>query len=256
MEYSKKDWQRSDGRYRSMGREEQNKEKRLTAYHPSEREQSKEKRPNEMMTMESSYGGIAFGANRKQKMTMVVHEKRSSGKPALKNDNKQVEGSRKTPIGKLRGHFYTNSHDKEDSAFTYEESLETTRQKMMEHLKEMMDETHQRSGEQVLPFLNRKEDKEKQKEITEQLREHREKGNRAESILWSQREESFKQEQAEKEQMYRQFYRELEFAREKSKKLMKEDSLFVLPFFEEVLQEQEDGSQEEPVENGDMKECQ
>lgn len=247
MKYDKKDWQRSDGRYRSMGREEQKKEKRLTAYNPSEKEQTKEMRPNEMMTMESSYGGIAFGANRKQKMTMVVHEKRSSYGLGLKNDNKQVEGSRKTPIDMLRGDFYANSHDKEDSAFVYEESLETTYQKMIEHLREMMDETHQRSGEQVLPFLNRKEDKEKEKEITEQLRKHREKGNQSESIIWSQRQEAFKQEKAEKEEMYRHFQRELMFTKEKSKKLMKEDMVQSLSFFEEVLEEVEDGTEEQEI---------
>lgn len=249
MEYDKKDWQRSDGRYRSMGREEQNKQKRLTAYQPAKREQTKEDRPNEMMRMESSFGGIAFGANRKRKMTMVVHEKRSSHTQALKNDNKRVEGSRKTPIGRLCGDFYTNSHDKEDSAFTYEENLETTRQKMIDHFKEMMNETNQRSGEKVLPFLNEKEDKEKQKEISHQLREHREKGNRAESIHWSQIEESFKQEQVQKEQMYRQFYKELEFVREKSKKLMKEDDTLSISFLKQILEESEDSSQEKPTED-------
>lgn len=251
MEYGKKDWQRSEGRYRSLGREEQDKEKRLSAYHPAESERTKEKKPNEMMTMESSYGGIAFGANRKQKMTMVVHEKRSSHGSGLKNDNRQVEGSRKTPISSLRGTFYTNSHDSEDSAFAYEEDLQETQQKMIERLREMMDENHQRSGEQVLPFLNRKEDREKQKEIAEQLREHREKGNRKESILWEKRQETFKQEQAQKERMYRQFYKELAFAREKSKKLMKEDVVLPSVFLEEVLQAQEDGSQEEPEEGGE-----
>lgn len=249
MEYGKKDWQRSDGQYRSTGRDSQEKEKRLSAYHPAEKEKTKEEKPNEMMTMESSYGGIAFGANRKQKMTMVVHEKRSSHGPGLKNDNRRVDAGHKTEISGLRGTFYTNSHDREDSAFAYEENLQETHQRMIERLQEMMDETHQKSGEQVLPFLNRKEDKEKQKEISEQLREHREKGNREESILWEKRQESFKQEQAEKARMYRQFYRELAFAREKSKKMMKEDVVLPLAFFEEVLQEQEDGSQEKPEEN-------
>lgn len=248
MKYDKKDWKRSDGQYNTMGKEDKNKEKRLTAYQPADREKSKEERPNEMMTMESSYGGISFGANRKRKMTMVVHEKRSSHGPGLKNDNKQVEGSSKRLVGRLRGKLYANSHDREDSAFSYEESLETSQQKMMNHLKEMLHKTHQKSGEQVIPFLNQKEDKEHQKEIMEQLRTNREKGNREETMFWEREQETLKQELAQKERMYHQFYKELEFSKEKAKKLMKEDVVQPLAFFEEVLQEQEDGTEEEPNE--------
>ena len=89
-----------------------------------------------MMKMESSYGGIALGANRCQKMTMVVHEKRRSRGEGLKWDNRELEGSHTVPISELRGDFRTNSHSRRDSAFAYEESLQESPLRMMERLQE------------------------------------------------------------------------------------------------------------------------
>lgn len=245
MKYAKKDWQRSDGKYRSLGKESREKEKQLSAYHPAGWENTKERRPNEMMKMESSYGGIALGANRCQKMTMVVHEKRRSRREGLKWDNRELEGSHTVPISELRGNFRTNSHSRRDSAFAYEESLQESPLRMMERLQEMMDENYQLSGQKVLPFLNRKRDAAWRKEIQENLRESLEKENRSGYLLWSRRQEAFAREQSEKSEMYRRFYRELQFAREKSRKLMGKGDGFLSGLMQTALQEIDEGTQEE-----------
>lgn len=219
MEYDKKDWQRSEGRYRNLGKDSLEKDRPLSAYRPSERERSKKNAPHEMMTMESSYGRIAFGSDRQQKMTMVVHEKRTPEGPGLKRDNREVDGDSAVRIGELRGDIRTNSHSRKDSAFVYKENLQETPFRMMERLQEMMDENYQRSGQKVLPFLSRKEDQAEEKAIREQLRNSVEKGNRQEHLLWSRRREDFLQEKAEKEEMYRNFYRQIRFVQEKAKRL-------------------------------------
>lgn len=250
MEYGKKDWQRSEGRYRSLGKDSREKEKPLSAYHPAERENTRERRPNEMMTMESSYGGVALGASRSRKMTMVVHEKRRSRGPGLKKDNRELEGSRTASISELRGDFRTNSHSRRDSAFAYEEDLHESPLRMMEHLQEMMDENYQQSGQKVLPFINRKQDAADRKEIQEQLRASLEKGDSSGYQLWNQRQEAFLQERSEKEEMYRRFYRELQFTREKSKKLMQKEEVFSPNLMQAALQGMDGGTQEEnPAEN-------
>lgn len=250
MEYGKKDWQRSEGRYRSLGKDSREKEKPLSAYHPAERENTRERRPNEMMTMESSYGGIAFGASRSRKMTMVVHEKRRSRGRGLKKDNRELEGSRTASISELRGDFRTNSHSRQDSAFAYEEDLHESPLRMMERLQEMMDENVQQSGQKVLPFLNRKQDEAERKEIQEQLRTSLETGDRPGYQLWNQRQEAFLQERSEKEEMYRRFYRELQFTREKSKKLMQKEEASLKKLMQAASEGMDGGTQEEnPTEN-------
>lgn len=250
MEYGRRDWQRSDGRYRSLGKDSREKNKPLSAYHPAEWEQTKEKRPNEMMTMESSYGGISLGASRRQRMTMVVHEKRRSYGNGLKKDNRELEGNHTASISSLRGDFRTNSHSRKDSAFVYEEALQESPLRMMERLQEMMDENEQESGEKVLPFLNRRQDAAEQKEIREQLRESLEKGDSYGYQMWNQRQESFRQERSEKEEMYRRFYRELQFTREKSQKLLQKDEGFLYKAVQAAMSEMDEGAQEEkPEEN-------
>lgn len=245
MEYGKKDWQRSDGRLKTSGRMNQEKGRKLSAYRPADREKSEEKRPNEMMRMESSYGGISLGASRQKKLTMVVHEKRASKGPGLKKDNRELEGNRTASISELRGDFQTNSHSRRDSAFAFREKLSETPQRMMEQIQEMMDENQQRSGEKVLPFMNRKEDEAKSRQIQKGIRESQEKRDMAGHSYWSRRRESYLQEQTEKEEMRRQFFRELQFAREKSSYLMQEDSVVENLFeaFEGVLAE--DGTEED-----------
>ena len=206
-----------------MGKDSRKTDKPLSAYRPSERERNKEDAPHEVMTMESSYGKIAFGSDRQQKMTMVVHEKRTPCGPGLKMDNREVRGESAVRINEIRGDIRTNSHSRSDSAFVYKENLKETPFRMTEHLQEMMDEKYQRSGQKVLPFLRKKEDAEEEKIIEEQLRNSIEKGNRQKYLLWSHRREDFLQEKSEKEQMYRDFYRQIRFVQEKSKRMKKTD---------------------------------
>lgn len=249
MEYEKKDWQRSDGRYRSLGKEKKDKKKPLTAYHPPEIENSAQKRPREMMKMESSYGGIAWGANREKELTMVVHERRRAKGPGLKKDQREVEGSRIAAISELRGDFRTNSHSRRDSAIVYKERLEETPLYMMERIQEMMDENYQQSGQKVLPFMRKREDEELRKEIQEQLRASLEKDDRSGTQFWSREQESFYQERSEKQEMYRRFYRELEFTQEKAKNLIKkEDPIRTFYFGTLAGDATEDLPEEEPDE--------
>lgn len=254
MEYGKKDWQRSDGRYRSMGKEEKSANKPLSAYHPADRENTRERRPNEMMTLESAYGGISFGANRRREMTMVVHEKRRSQGPGLKKDNRELEGGHTASLSELRGDFCTNSHDRRESALSYREELAESPLRMMERLREMMDENEQESGKKVLPFLNRRQEEAQKREIQEKLRESLEQGDNVGYQLWTKMQETFLQEKSEKETMYRQFYRELQFAREKAQKLMHGEGNSLLVQRSPALQEteggQEDGQEGEPQKNG------
>ncbi len=250
MEYGKKDWQRSEGQYRSLGREERDKEKCLSAYHPADREKTKEKQPNEMMRLESSYGGITFGANRERKMTLVVHEKKRAAGPGLKKDNREVEGAATASFSQLRGDVRTNSHDRLDSALMYQESLEKTPLWMMTHLQEMMDELSIKSGEKILPFLDRKADRAKHKEIQKMLRESQEKGDCAGYRMWSARQEDFQREQTEKEQLRLKFYRELTFAGKKAGELMKEDGAMRNLFFEAMAEMETEEGAEDESENG------
>ncbi len=233
VKYEKKDWQRSDGKMKSIGRADQNKSRRLRAYKPSDREKTQEERPNEMLSMENSYGGISFGASRQKKLTMVVHEKRVSRGPGLKKDNKEVEGNRTATISRLRGDFKTNSHSRRDSAFAFKESIKETPRRMMEKIQQMMDENHQRSAEQVLPFMNRKESQAERDQIQRELRESQERRDMGAYASWSRRRDSFRQEETEKEQMRRQFFRELQFVGEKSRHLMQEEGK-TQTFFEDL----------------------
>lgn len=252
MEYEKKDWQRSDGRYRSFGKNSREKERRLSAYHPAEWENTKERRPNEMMTMESSYGGIAFGASRCGKMTLVAYEKRSINGPTLKKDNQEIEGNRTVKINELRGNFRTNSHSRQDSALVYEEDLQESFIHIKERLQEMMDESSPRSAKKTFPFLNRKEDKEKRKEIQEQLRISQENGDKAGYEFWSTYQEHFQQEFTEKEQMRLNFYRELMFAKEKAKKMVMDDAPLAVSLFKAIGEaDLDDGTEEEKAEEED-----
>lgn len=198
MEYGKRDWQRSDGKLKSSGRGNLEKGRRLSAYRPSDREKTEERKPNEMMRMESSYGGISLGASRKQKLTMVVHEKRASRGPGLKKDNREIEGNRTAAISELRGDFRTNSHSRRDSAFAFRES-----------------------------------------------QEKRDAGAYA---AWSRRRDSFQQEEIEKQEMRRQFFRELQFAREKSRYLMQSEGA-LQNLFEDLAEAlAEDGTEDETEE--------
>lgn len=241
MEHVGKNWRRSEGKLRTLGRENQQKGRKLHAYRPAEREKPQEKKPNEMMRMESSYGGISLGASRDRRMKMVVHETRRHNGPALEKDRQEVEGSRTASIAELRGDFKTNSHSRSKSAFVYEESMEETPHRMMERIQEMMDENNQQSAEQVLPFLNRKEDKRRSKEIQKELRENQEQENMAEYEVWNHRREDFAREQSEKKQMRQQFFRELSFAREKSRRLMRGEGLR-LSAVEELLSRISEGT--------------
>lgn len=249
MEYDRKDWQRSDGKLKSSGRADQEKNRRLKAYRPSDREKTEEERPNEMLRMESSYGGISLGASRQKKLTMVVHEKRTARGPGLKKDNKEIEGNRTAAISELRGDFRTNSHSRRDSAFAFRESLRETPQRMMEQIQEMMDENHQRSGEQVLPFMNRKEDLAEKNEIQKELRESQEKRDMGAYAAWSRKRDRFRQEETEKAQMRRQFFRELQFATEKSRYLMQGEG-GLQNFFEDLAAALAEDGTEDETENG------
>lgn len=256
MEYERKDWKRSDGRYRNHGKESMEKEKPLSAYHPAEYENTKEKRSAEMMRMESSYGGIALGANRQKEISMVVHEKRRSAGCGLRKDHQEIEGRHTAAISELRGDFRTNSHSRQESAFIYKEEQETTPLRMMERIQEMMDENVQQSGRNVLPFMRRREDEKERKEIQQQLRSSLEKGDTIGYQLWNRKQESFFQEQSEKQEMYRKFYRELEFSKEKAKKLMHKDVTvpageFKIP--EEKTEEIPPQDQENPPEEKNYK---
>ncbi len=220
MEHVKKDWQRSEGRVRSIGKSDLRTDKKLKAYHPAERERSRENRSNEMLRMENSYGGIAIGASRRKKMTMVFHEKRRHNGPSIKEDERKVEGSRMAPLRQLEGDFRTNSHDRVDSAMIYRENLEESPVRMMRRLQEMMDENRQESGERNLPFLDRRKDRQEREDTERALRESLEKRRKSEYDRLREKRESLRQESAEKEQMRRQFYQNLSFAREKSQRLM------------------------------------
>lgn len=248
MGYEKKDWQRSDGKLRTAGKESREKEKRLKAYHPSDKENTKEKRPNEMMTMESSYGGISFGSSRERKMTMVVHEKRSVNGPGLKKDNHEVEGNSAVALGEKKKGFRTNNHSREDSALAYTESLEMSPLRMMERIQKTVEHHSQKAGEQVLPFLEQEKEKRSSEEIRDGLRESLEKQDGELYQFWSRKQEHFLREKTEKEQMRKAFYKELTFAREKSKRLMKEDVPLLTEFkelLENVAETQEEPSSEE-----------
>lgn len=223
MEFSKKDWLRSEGRIRIEGRDDLRTGKKLHAYHPAERENARESRPNEMLRMESSYGGISIGANRKQKMTMVFHEKRQHNGPSLKKDEQEVDGNRAVSLSELRGDFRTNSHDRVKSAMVYQEKTEETPPRMMSRIQEMMDENRQKSGEKMLPFMNRKEDLKTRERIEQGLRASLEQRNMQEYGRWDRTRESFRREQTEKAEMRRRFYQNLQFAREKSRRLLREE---------------------------------
>lgn len=246
MEYGRKNWQRSDGKLKTSGRLDQQKSRKLSAYRPADREKSGEQRPNEMLRMESSYGGISLGASRKKKLTMVVHEKRASKGPGLKRDNREIEGNRTAAISELRGDFQTNSHSRQDSAFAFREKLRETPHRMMEAIQEMMDENYQRSAEQVLPFMNRKEDLAERQQIQQELRKSQEARDREGCAAWSRRRDSYYQEQSEKREMRRQFFRELQFAREKSRYLMQEELELHSSVMDRAGSEAEDGSAETP----------
>lgn len=220
MEHVKKDWQRSEGRVRSVGKSDLRTDKKLRAYHPAERERSRENRSNEMMRMENSYGGIAIGASRRKKMTMVFHEERRHNGPGIKKDEREVEGSRTVSLSRLEGDFRTNSHDRTDSAMIYRERMEESPVRMMRKLQEMLDENRQTSGEKTLPFLNLKKDRQEREDTERELRESLEKRRMSEYDRLRDKRESLRQEDAEKEQMRRQFYQNLSFAREKSRRLM------------------------------------
>lgn len=228
--HAEKDWRRSEGRLRVHGKGEQRKDRKLHAYRPSEQENSREKRPNEMMRMESSYGGIVMGASRSRKMKMVVHETRRHNGPTLEKDQKEVEGGRMASLSELRGDFHTNSHSRSRSAFVYEETLEETPLKMLERIQEMMDENCQESAERILPFLDKKEDEQLRQEIQGRLRLSQEQEHMEEYSCWNRIREDYNREQSEKEQMRKQFFRELSFAREKSRRLMRTEEAALSAF--------------------------
>lgn len=254
MEYDKKDWKRSDGQLRAIGREGQDWEKKLTAYQPSEQENTREQRPNELFKLESSYGGISFGANRQGKLKMAVYEKRRSNEAGLKRDNQEVQGSRTAGFMELRGDFYANSHKRADSALVYEAKKETPALKMAEQMQELLDEVKQSSAERELSFFNRRAGEAEEKEIQGQLRRSLENGDREAAALWSRRRETFLQEKAQKEQMYRKFYKELVFAKEKAERFKKADCAVYHELFAEMVSEAEDGTEEEADSGTNQKE--
>ena len=197
MERVKKDWQRSEGRVRSVGKSDLRTDKKLRAYHPAERERSRENRSNEMMRMENSYGGIAIGASRRKKMTMVFHEERRHNGPGIKKDEREVEGSRTVPLSRLEGDFRTNSHDRRDSAMLYRERLEESPVRMMRKLQEMLDENRQESGERTLPFLDLRKDRQEREDTERELRESLEKRRMSEYDRLREKRESLRQESAQ-----------------------------------------------------------
>ncbi len=165
-------WRSSEGRLREVAPVPRKEGKdHLTGYEPAAAEQRL--RPRETGRLAGSYGDVAVGASRKKELTLVISKRRSWQGPAAAGEEKVLKGDSARRINLARGDFRVNSHDKQKSAVAYRESHQKPPQFLLERFKELMGRRGQDALEELVPFLNRQEEREELRQLQSRAEELR-----------------------------------------------------------------------------------
>ena len=137
-----------------------NFDKRVSGYtpHPGEKEERGEAR--ELFSMKNSYNDLSIGADKKGDMMITGSAIRRHDAPSVKNDEKQVEGSRRRKNRTRSGELFTNPAKPDESAFAYRVGKKMPERKVLGQLREAAKRHDLDTFNDTLVFLDVKKDEE------------------------------------------------------------------------------------------------
>lgn len=143
----------------------------LTGYQYSEKESKMNDIPKESMRLGNTFGGISIGSNKKKELLLVVTG-RMKGYQSPDRNSKLFVSERAVRINSITDKMYTNSSEKNESAFAYRVPNSNNEKYIMRRLKGMFEKENHKLTEDMLPFLNQKKEKEEIRVLEEQRKNY------------------------------------------------------------------------------------